>query len=141
MSLGNTITIKNQQQLDEFFKNAQEALNKDKILEFKREPDSRTKQQNNSMHQYFRMVAKALSDAGIDTAAFFKPGYTLPFTEHIVKSGMWLPLMKALTKKEHTSKLDKKEVSVIYEYLNGKLAEHGIHVPFPSNDSLMNSQR
>ena len=31
--------------------------------------------------------------------------------------------------------LDTKEVSEIFEVMNRHLAEHGIHVPFPSNEA------
>jgi len=135
------ITIQTQEQLEVFIQNTREAFEKENYLEIKVAASRRSKKQNSSMHLYFTMVSKALTDAGIDTKAFFKEGYSLPFSEHIVKSELWFPLMKALTDKTSTADLDKPEVSKIYDHLNAKLAEHSIVVPFPSNDSMMNSQR
>lgn len=141
MQLGNAITIQTQEQLDSFIEGLNSEFETNKYITITIDAGTRTVTQNKALHLYYRMVAKALQEAGIDTAGFFKEGYSMPFTEHIVKDELWLPLMKAVTKKEHTSKLDKPEVSKIYEHLNAKLAEKGIHVPFPNNDNLMNSQR
>ena len=141
MSLGNSITIQTSEQLEAFITNIREDFEKHKFIEIKVQSGIRSIPQNRAMHLYFKMVAQALNDAGIDTTNFFKEGFTLPFTEHIVKDSLWLPLMEAVTKKTSTAKLKKEEVTKIYEHLNLKLAERGIVVPFPSNDSMMNSQR
>jgi hypothetical protein len=140
--LGNSITITDQEQLEAFFINVQESFNKNKRLEFKTEAGNRTLTQNKAMHLYFKLVSEALVSAGIDTTNFFKEGYSLPFSEHIVKTELWYPLMRAITNKESTRGITTKEVTEIYEHLNAKLAEHGVqHIPFPSNDSMMNAQR
>ena len=139
--MGNSITIQNEQQLEEHIKHLRADFAKHKFLKLTIESGIRTIPQNKAMYLYFTQVAKALSNAGIDTTNFFDEGYSLPFTEHIVKDSLWLPLMKAITNETSTSKINKKQVVEIYEHLNAKLAERGIHVPFPSNDNLMNSQR
>jgi len=141
MSLGNKITIQTQEQLDVFIQNAKEDFSKNGYLEINIESGIRTIPQNRSLHLYFRTIAQALNNAGIDTTNFFKEGYSLPFSEHIVKDALWLPLMKALTNEVSTSKISKKQVTEIYEHLNRKLSEHGVVVAFPSMDNMRNNER
>ena len=97
----------------------------------------RTTKQNSAMHKYFTMLAETLNDAGLDQRKLLKPSFMLPWSTSSVKKHLWGGLMKALTGKEHTSDLERNEVSEIYDVLSRNLAEkHGILVPFPSKEQM-----
>lgn len=96
----------------------------------------RTPTQNAALHKFCELLATALNDAGFDFREFVKAGYAVPFTPELVKNHLWRPIQKAVTGKESTTKPETHEYSLIYDVLNVKLAEHGIHVPWPSKDSM-----
>lgn len=96
---------------------------------------TRTEQQNAALHVFLRMVAEALNEKGITFEMFFKPGFEVPWTEEIVKDHVWRPLQKALTGEVKTSNATRTDYSEVYDHLNVKLAEHGIHVPWPTKDN------
>ena len=97
----------------------------------------RTTKQNNAMHKYFTMLADNLNDAGLDQRKLLKPSYLLPWSCNSVKKHLWGGIMKALTGKEHTSDLDRNEVSEVYEVLNRNLAEkYGVIQAFPSKETM-----
>lgn len=88
----------------------------------------RTTRQNSALHAFFREVAKKLNAAGITWEQFFKR-FDFPFSEYVVKENIWRPVQLAVTGKESTTELERAEVSEIYDHVNSKLSEHGIHVP------------
>ena len=139
--MGNSITIQNEQQLEEHIKHLRADFDKHKFLKLTIESGIRTISQNKSLHLYCEQVAVALNDAGYDVRTFFRDDFVVPFSQHIVKDNMWRKIQKAITGKESTTKASKKEYIEIYEHMNRLLADKGIHVPWPSNDNLMNSQR
>lgn len=95
----------------------------------------RTLNQNAAMHKYFRDLAFALNDAGLDMRKTLKPSIDIPWTEDSVKRHLWRPIQQAMIDKHSTTKLDKKQVGEIYEVLTHHLAsKFGIHVPFPSRE-------
>jgi len=92
----------------------------------------RTLAQNNAMHQYFTLLANELTDAGLDMRTTLKEDAEMPWNPLMIKQFIWLPVMKALTGKTSTAKLDRKEVSEIYEVIARHMAQsHSIIVPFP----------
>jgi hypothetical protein len=103
---------------------------KETSVEIIRKP--RTDKQNNSLHLYLSQVAKALNDRNITFQMFFNEGYQVEWTKEICKNELWRPIQKAVTGKQSTTKPKTDQYSEIYEYLNRKLAEHGVHVPWPS---------
>ena len=141
MSLGNKITIQTEEQLTVFIQNAKEDFAKHGYLEINIESGIRTIPQNKSLHMYCEQVAVALNDAGYDVNTFFKEGFTVPFSKYIVKDNMWKPIQKAVTDEDSTTKASKKDYVVIYEHLNAKLAEKGIHIAWPSMDNMRNNER
>lgn len=92
----------------------------------------RTRLQNKALHKYFSLLSAALNDAGIDMREFFKEGVEIPWSETLVKERIWRPVQEAVIEKESTASALTNEYSKIYEVLNRKLSEHGIHVPWPS---------
>jgi len=58
----------------------------------------------------------------------------IPWTAENVKEHLWKPIQKAVMGKESTTKLDRKQVSEVYETLARFLSErHGVFVAFPQN--------
>ena len=98
----------------------------------------RSLKQNSAMHVYFNLLAKELNDAGLDMVATLKPGTEIPWTEHSVKTEIWGKVMQAMTGKTSTTKLERKEVSEIYEVVHRHMAQnHSVMVPFPSSERPM----
>lgn len=95
----------------------------------------RTLTQNASLHKFCTMVAEALNDAGYDFREFVKEGYPVPWNEQLAKDYIWRPIQKAMTGKDSTTKPETHEYGQIYEVVNLKLAEYGIHVPWPCKDT------
>lgn len=94
---------------------------------------TRSDQQNKAMHLYFTMLAKALTDAGLDVRQTLKQDFDLPWTDSLVKEILWRPVQIAMLNKKSTTNLNKMEISDVYETINRHLAEkHGVSVPFPS---------
>ena len=91
----------------------------------------RTKQQNRALHLYFRFVAEALNDSGLDMRTVLKPGVEIEWTEKTVKEYLWRPIQKIQLMKESTTELTRKELDTVYDTMNLHLSRHGEHVPFP----------
>lgn len=94
----------------------------------------RTAKQNNALHVYFQWVADALNETGTTWQKVLSSEFDLKFTSHNIKEGMWKPLQKIALGKDSTKSLTKnsKEIDDIYDSMNQRLSEMGIHVPFPS---------
>ena len=98
---------------------------------------TRTTKQNSAMHKYFTMMANDLNDAGLDMRKVMKPSAAIPWTLESVKEHLWGSLMVAMTGKEHTSELERNEVTKVYDQLTKHMGEKfGVFVPFPSKDQL-----
>ena len=99
----------------------------------------RTLTQSNALHLWFRQVAEAMNDKGVDMQALMKAKkVSVPVTETIVKEVIWQPIEEVMIGEKSTTKLETKDVSMIYDVLNKHLAENfdGLHVPFPSYDEM-----
>ena len=96
---------------------------------------TRTELQNSAMHLYFRMLADALNDAGLEMKAVLAAKEVdVPWDERRIKEVLWRPIQEAMTNKESTTELTTGEPSQIYDVLNRHLGEKfGIHVPWPHN--------
>lgn len=96
----------------------------------------RTNLQNASLHLYCELVANELSRLGITFTSFFKEGFEVPWTREIVKENIWRPVQVVICEHESTTKPLASDYQRIYEPINLKLANWGIHVPWPSKESL-----
>ena len=94
----------------------------------------RSQTQNAALHLFCSQLAKALNSGGYDFRTFVKEGYPVPFNEMLVKDFIWRPIQEAVTGKVSTTKPERGEYSQIYDVLNLKIAEYGIHVPWPSQE-------
>lgn len=78
----------------------------------------RTEPQNNSLHLWLSQVATILNDAGIDQILFLEKlsgKAEIPNTTISLKDRFWKPILKAMTGKESTTKMDTKEPDAIYQ--------------------------
>lgn len=96
----------------------------------------RTPRQNNSIHLLFEEIARELNNAGIDMTVLVK-NLQVSHTKESVK-GIWKAICEAKYSKKSTTELTSKEIDEVYDEFNRLLAEHGIHVPFPSNIFYLN---
>ena len=97
---------------------------------------NRTISQNSAMHKYFGLLATAFNDAGYTVQKVLTKPLNISWTQSLVKDILWRQVQDAMFDKESTTKLDRAEVSKVYEEINNYTAEKlGIHVPFPSKDN------
>ena len=95
----------------------------------------RTLSQNAALHLYYRMLAEALNDAGLDARKTLKPEIEIPWTPEMIKDLLWRPIQEAMTGKHSTTELNTVDPSEIYQVLDRHLGEKfGLHVPFPSHE-------
>lgn len=127
--------ITSQKALDDYMVYLQTKFDKHKYLRVSdKVRRKRTLTQNNCIHKLCELLAEALNDAGFDFRAFVKDGYEVPFTPELVKDHLWRPIQVAMTGKKSTTELTTIECSDVYDVLNRKTAEYGIHVSWPSRD-------
>jgi len=95
---------------------------------------TRTLLQNNAMYKYFTILADALNEAGMEIRMeYLGKTAEIPWTPTAVKERLWLPIMQSMFDIKSTAKLDRKQVSEVYEVLSRWLAtEKSILVDFPS---------
>lgn len=106
-----------------------------KEIEMKEVGKTRTTRQNSAIHVYFELLARALSEAGLDMRKTLKPGVEIPWSGNTVKDYLFRPIMKAQTGKDSTTELTTKEIDAVYDTLNRHLDEKfGVTVGFPSNE-------
>ncbi len=94
----------------------------------------RTLKQNNAIYKYFELLADTLNSAGLEIhMEYLGKSCDVPWTPTAVKERLWLPIMEAMFSIKSTAKLDRKQVSEVYEVLHRHMAEkHGIMVLFPN---------
>jgi hypothetical protein len=98
-----------------------------------------TRQQQKAMHLWMKQVAEELNEAGLDMKKVLRPSIDISWTDKSIKEYLWRPVQYALLHKKSTTILTRKEIDIVWEELNRFLGEkHGIHVPFPCIESLIN---
>lgn len=95
----------------------------------------RTLRQNRSLHLWFSQIAEELNERGLDMKTVLKPEIEIPWTGESVKNHIYRPVMKILTGKESTTEQTTKDPTLVYETINRFLADKGIHIPLPSEES------
>lgn len=116
---------------DEKLVNGRDAL----VLETVGNKAGITELQNKSIHKYLTLLAEALNAAGLDmkvVLAKLSKRMDIPWTMASAKERLWRPVQVAQLEKESTTKLDTREVSMVYETLSKLMAENfSISVSFP----------
>ena len=93
---------------------------------------TRTARQNRALHVYLRLLGEALNEAGLDQRAVLKSDFPLPWSTESAKENLFKPIMKAMFDIDSTTKLERVQVSQVYDVLNRSLSEkYGISIPFP----------
>tara|TARA_R110000765_G_scaffold70025_1_gene135854 strand:+ start:137 stop:535 length:399 start_codon:yes stop_codon:yes gene_type:complete len=107
-----------------------------KKVELKQVRESRTTQQNSSLHLYFTFIANELNDLGMEFQYFGVTGKALSmkYTPHIVKDYFWKPIQLTLFNVETTTKLDTNQMNNIIDIVTKFFADKGVVIPFPSLD-------
>ena len=109
-------------------------------MEDEKKEKQRTIQQNKALHLYFRFIAEALNEAGLDMRKFLKQEIDIPWSDKTVKEFLWRPVMKAQLLKESTTEMSTTDIDKVLETLNRYFTQKGLeHIPFPSLEELMNN--
>jgi hypothetical protein len=100
----------------------------------------RTDQQNNSMHLYERMLAKALNEAGWETKRFLsaKPEIEIPWTKESIHELIWKIVLNAMTNKTSSTEMNTVDMNDVYLVVDRHISElTGVSVPWPTNEPPM----
>jgi hypothetical protein len=136
---GQYTRIENKEQFDQAIKKLTEMFNQLGYIEIKvNTKKNRTLTQNAALHVYYRNLADALNDAGMDVRKTLKPSFYMMWTPNLVKELLWKPIQEALTGQKSTTKIERADPSKVYDVLHNKLTDWGIDVPFPSVESIGN---
>lgn len=129
------VIINSKQSLESYKAFLDRQFEKDKYLRVTlKTGKQRSLTENGALHLFCTQLAEAMNDAGFDFRVFVKEGYPVKFTPELVKDYIWRPIQKAITGHESTKKAERGQYSEVYDALNLKLAEYGIHIPWPSKD-------
>ena len=103
-----------------------------------KQPQKRTKTQNNALHLYLTQVAEALDREGHTMQDVIKciTKVEIRPTMHNVKEIIWREIQKAQLGKESTTDLNKQEdIDKVYDAMNKWLGHYfSIHIPFPNDE-------
>jgi len=92
----------------------------------------RTLLQNRSLYKYFRLLADALTSAGLEQH-IPEIDMTVPWSPEAVKESLWKTIQHAVIDKRSTTQLSTADVGKVYDVLSRNLAERGVVVEWPSN--------
>lgn len=127
--------VNSEKSLYELFDTLKKQYDKDKYLRVDvKTGKQRTSTQNASMHLWWQWVAETLQERGLTFKVFFKDGFEVPWSKEIVGDHIWRPVQMAVCKQKSTTKPLTTDYPIIFDSINLKLSEHGIHVPWPSKD-------
>ena len=114
------------------------------VCDAKGERATRTELQNRSLHKYFNDLSDAFNAAGLSVSVVLKKLFKRPnfsWSAYLVKERIWREVQEQTLGKASTTKLETKEVSMIYESLNAATGTKlGISIPFPDKYSLIEQQ-
>ena len=96
----------------------------------------RTNQQNRALHLFCKNTATVLNDAGYSVAKTLRHDVEIPWNATLVKELLWRVVQEAMTGKHSTTELNTVEPSEIYEVVNRFLSELGVHVEWPSEETM-----
>jgi len=130
-------TVNSDASLENLIKHLRELYADKKYIQVKwTTGQTRTTPQNSALHQYYGWLADELNGRGLDMVKTLKPGVEIPWSKVSVKEHIWRPVQEVQFGKKSTKKLERPDVSVIYDVINRHLSnKFGVHVPFPSKDA------
>ena len=110
---------------------------KEVTIDIKKHKNTRTQRQNRAMHKLFREISQQMNEQGLTLQQVLRSDVETMMTPKLVKEVIWRPVQKAMYGKESTTHLTTDEVDKVFDVINKHLGKHGIHVPFPSIETLM----
>ena len=110
---------------------------KEVTIDIKKHKNTRTQRQNRAMHKLFRELSQQMNEQGLTLQQVLRSDVETMMTPKLVKEVIWRPVQKAMYGKESTTQLTTDEVDKVFDVINKHLGKHGIHVPFPSIETLM----
>lgn len=133
--------LKHPQGLAEFDERVEFYKKEGYIVELGIYKHTRSTLQNDSLHLYCELIARALNDAGYSykkRSIFNDEIVEIPFNMQMIKDGLWREIQKTLFNIESTTKITSREINQIIDVITNWLAEKGIRVDFPNKDRLNN---
>jgi hypothetical protein len=103
----------------------------------KKEMPNRSSQQGKALWVFYQLLADTLNDMGLEPRKLLKPEYNLRWTKQSVHDDLWIPIQRALFKKDSTRDLRKlEEIDLVHTVLMRELAEkHSVEfIPFPHDE-------
>ena len=101
-------------------------------------PKLRTNAQNRALHKYATEVAIELNNAGISQSVFYK-NIEADYTMENIKE-LWRSFARTKYGKKSTTQLTTREINEIYDEVNRHIAQFGIHVAFPSQEFMYDTE-
>ena len=134
-----TSNIKEVQKAQEYFK---KLLSQDCKFELKKIVQTRSSLQNSSLHLFFVFIANELNNLGM---TFCYDGLKLKglesrYTTLIVKEFIWRPIQIAMFDIQSTKKINTHQINEIIDVMIKYFGDRGIHLQFPSIETLMNNK-
>jgi len=104
----------------------------------KKRINKRSEAQNRALHLFFEQLANSLNSAGFDMRKTIKKDIDICWTGYNVKEYLWRPVMEGMFGNKSTLRMKSDELDSIYDVINKAIGERtGVHVPFPSIESLL----
>jgi len=101
------------------------------VMELSKLPGTRSLSQNSALHASLRTLSDVLNDAGLSMNVVLNEGVEIEWNEKAVKQYLFHPIMKAITGKESSAKLNKIEMTEVYDAMMLHLGQKtGVYVPF-----------
>ena len=103
-------------------------------VELKHLKNTRTLQQNKSLHLFFTMITEQLNELGIEYRYFGLKGQELElmYTPELVKLFFWKPIQVALFDFESTTKLTTEQMNKIIDVIVKFFGDKGVVLEFPN---------
>jgi len=104
---------------------------------------NRTLQQNKSLHLWLEMLADELNGAGYEMGDGKLIRLPILYTKENLKAQIVKPMMNALYPEiDSTAQLETTQLQELYKHIDQVVSERtGVHVEFPSIESLSEAQR
>jgi hypothetical protein len=130
-------SLKNASDIKEFNKEVDYLLLKGAEVELKHLKNTRTLQQNKSLHLFFTMITEELNELGMEYIYFGLKGQelSLMYTPELVKMFFWKPIQVALFDIESTTKLTTDQMNKIIDVIVKFFGDKGVIIDFPSMDN------
>ena len=99
---------------------------------------TRSNQQNKSLHKYFSLISDQLNEMGSEfnfTGISGKP-LSLRYTSNIIKELFWKEIQLTMFGTKSTTQLDTNQINQIVDVFTKFFGEKGVSVDFPSVEAL-----